>query len=490
MQCPNCKEELKDGNLYCEKCGYEIQMVPDFEPEVDGSILLSLREIQKNAFDETVEDDTNPKAHTDDNEQIKWSYRIRKFQKEHKTIFYFLMTLCVSFCALLVVGIIFLVSYLSPKVQYEKALNAYEKKNYSECLDYVEHTVMLQPEYLDAYFIGYQCSLILEDYENAEKYLVEGLSYQAFDETEMIYCFDELIKVYVGTQQYSKINQLLILCPSSIIVSKYQEYLALSVNFSYVEGTYVDTIPLKLSAEGQGTIYYTTDGSEPNTSSQKYNGPIFLEAGEYIIKAIFINEYGVESNIVTKQYYIEQRVVPFPPSVNCYSGDYEIPCKITIDSEEGCSVYYTTDGTIPTEQSNRYTDPIPMPLGKTVFKFARYDDETGYVSEIITREYTLTLNTDYAFTQAQRDIYALMINENIILDYAGTRSNYVGSNSYEFLYAFSKEDMGEFYLFAEYFKPDEEDAYATGIYFAVNVYDGTIYRTTIDENMDYVLTLY
>ena len=39
MQCPNCKEELKDGNLYCEKCGYEIQMVPDFEPDVDGSIL-------------------------------------------------------------------------------------------------------------------------------------------------------------------------------------------------------------------------------------------------------------------------------------------------------------------------------------------------------------------------------------------------------------------------------------------------------------------
>ena len=44
MHCPKCDKELKDGYLYCENCGYEIQMVPDFEPDVDGSILNSLRE--------------------------------------------------------------------------------------------------------------------------------------------------------------------------------------------------------------------------------------------------------------------------------------------------------------------------------------------------------------------------------------------------------------------------------------------------------------
>ena len=33
MKCPNCGEELKEGYLYCEKCGEEIMIVPDFEPE-------------------------------------------------------------------------------------------------------------------------------------------------------------------------------------------------------------------------------------------------------------------------------------------------------------------------------------------------------------------------------------------------------------------------------------------------------------------------
>ena len=53
MQCPNCKQELKEGYLYCETCGYEIQMVPDFKPEVDGSILSSLKDIQKEVSKET-----------------------------------------------------------------------------------------------------------------------------------------------------------------------------------------------------------------------------------------------------------------------------------------------------------------------------------------------------------------------------------------------------------------------------------------------------
>lgn len=487
MHCPKCNKELKDGYLYCEYCGYEIQMVPDFEPEVDGSIMNSLREIQKEAFEVNKEDEVTADIQK---EQIKWSYRIKKYKKEHKMAFYVLLTFCVSFCVLLIAGGAYLVGYLSPGIQYGKAMEAYEEENYSECLQYIEHTVMLKPEYQDAYIAGYQCALKLEDYDSAQQYLLNGIQYDAYEETEIIYCFDELIKKYIENRQYNKINQLLILCPSSIIVTKYQDYLALPVSFSYAEGTYIGTIPLKLSSGSKGNIYYTTDGSMPDTTSKKYGSPIFLDEGEHIICAVFINEFGVQSDVVTKKYFIEQRMVPLPPSVNCYSGEYVIPEMITIDSEDDCSVYYTTDGTIPTEDSLQYTGPIPMPLGKTQFKFVCYNEDSGYFSDVVTRDYEFTLNTDYEFTQAQRDVYALMINEKIILDYAGTRSNFVGSNSYEFQYVITEEGMGEFYLFAEIHNPEEGDAYPTGILFAVNVYDGTIYRATINENMDYVLTLY
>ena len=205
---------------------------------------------------------------------------------------------------------------------------------------------------------------------------------------------------------------------------------------------------------------------------------------------MFINEYGVQSDVVTKGYTIEKRNVPLPPSVNCYSGEYSVPEMIAIDSEHDCSVYYTTDGTIPTEESLQYTGPIPMPLGNTQFKFVCFNEESGYFSDVVIREYQFELNTEYDYTQAQRDLYALMINENIILDYAGTRSNFVGSNSYDFQFVITEEGMGEFYLFEEVYHPEEGEEYATGIMFAVGAYDGMIYRVSIKENMDYVLTLY
>ena len=42
MKCPECGCEIKEGHLYCEKCGMEIQMVPDFEPEIENSITQTL----------------------------------------------------------------------------------------------------------------------------------------------------------------------------------------------------------------------------------------------------------------------------------------------------------------------------------------------------------------------------------------------------------------------------------------------------------------
>ena len=42
MKCPNCGEELKQGYLYCERCGEEIHIVPDFEPEIENSIIETL----------------------------------------------------------------------------------------------------------------------------------------------------------------------------------------------------------------------------------------------------------------------------------------------------------------------------------------------------------------------------------------------------------------------------------------------------------------
>ena len=38
MKCPNCGEEMTDGALYCEHCGEDIHIVPDFEPELESNL--------------------------------------------------------------------------------------------------------------------------------------------------------------------------------------------------------------------------------------------------------------------------------------------------------------------------------------------------------------------------------------------------------------------------------------------------------------------
>ena len=45
MKCPNCGEEMAEGTLYCEHCGEDIHIVPDFEPELEADLEQSISEI-------------------------------------------------------------------------------------------------------------------------------------------------------------------------------------------------------------------------------------------------------------------------------------------------------------------------------------------------------------------------------------------------------------------------------------------------------------
>ena len=45
MKCQKCGAELVSGHLYCDICGAEFQIVPDFEPEIENSIAKNLSNI-------------------------------------------------------------------------------------------------------------------------------------------------------------------------------------------------------------------------------------------------------------------------------------------------------------------------------------------------------------------------------------------------------------------------------------------------------------
>ena len=76
MKCLGCGYELEDGKLYCPKCGYEVHIVPDFEPEIE--------ETMNDALNEALEDIAN---HLIENEEkIRKEEQLEQEEKQHNRI--------------------------------------------------------------------------------------------------------------------------------------------------------------------------------------------------------------------------------------------------------------------------------------------------------------------------------------------------------------------------------------------------------------------
>ena len=61
MKCQNCGNEIEEGHLICEVCGNEIQIVPDFEPELENSITEALSTLAALQEEEAKEEQTTAK---------------------------------------------------------------------------------------------------------------------------------------------------------------------------------------------------------------------------------------------------------------------------------------------------------------------------------------------------------------------------------------------------------------------------------------------
>jgi hypothetical protein len=135
-------------------------------------------------------------------------------------------------------------------------------------------------------------------------------------------------------------------------------------SFSPGAGTYASAQAVILSSTTPGaTIYYTTDGSTPTTSSTKYTGAIAVASSE-ILQAIATAAGGSSSFVSSASYVIGTTSAPtFSPS----AGTYTTAQSVTISSSSaGATIYYTTDGTAPNTSSAKYSGPITVSAGETI----------------------------------------------------------------------------------------------------------------------------
>jgi hypothetical protein len=306
----------------------------------------------------------------------------------------------------------------------------------------------------------------------------------SFSQEDVEEAYDKVVTIYANQGQYAQINELLQNCTDTRIVSMFQGYLAMPPEFSYVEGSYTEVIPLKLSSNTSGTIYYTMDGSVPDENSLVYTAPLFLETGEYTISAVFINDYGIESEVVSKQYVINLEV-PNAPEVALYSGEYTEPTMITVEGSEDCQIYYTTDESEPTADSVPYTGPIPMPLGKTMFKFVNISKD-GIASEVTMRTYNLTLKGAISTSQAVSNLVEHLVESGYLDDSEGHNSRMSGTLSYRFSSVLRIGESDDYYTIYEYYDDGTGMQNRTDKVFLVQIYTGEAAQLGYDDDGNFV----
>jgi hypothetical protein len=157
--------------------------------------------------------------------------------------------------------------------------------------------------------------------------------------------------------------------PYSMTVLSWQSAFAQAPLFSVAAGTYSTTQDVALSTTTTGaTIYYTTDGSTPTTSSTQYASPISVSASE-TINAISVVS-GLATSPVAGAAYVIQPVAASPvfsPGAGTYNANQAVALTDVVPES---AIYYTTDGSTPTTSSALYTGPVTVNANETISAIA------------------------------------------------------------------------------------------------------------------------
>jgi hypothetical protein len=170
---------------------------------------------------------------------------------------------------------------------------------------------------------------------------------------------------------------------------------AATPTFSPTAGTYSSVQNVKIqSVTGGASLYYTTDGTAPTTSSAQYVGTAVAVTKSGVLRAIAVAPGYAQSSIGTAIYTLQAASPTYSVSgfTSLTAGVYAGTGTLTLsDSTTGTTIYYTTDGTTPTTASTKYVTPIAITTSQTVKSIAV---ATGYSNSVVgSATYTLQAAT-------------------------------------------------------------------------------------------------
>ncbi len=443
MKCRYCGHEIPEGELICKKCGEEVFIVPDYNPLEDmltAQIKIGVNDEDADYLDDIAADvrkRTSPRRHTGSSQNMNvrrntgtgrnmnagrytntgsnsggrrntnvrrntgtgrnmtdrelYERERRRRQAEHKKE----MIRKKRQKALLTLTVVIIVILTGCFVLYQNSYSgivgngyrALKNQEYGSAENYFRRGIEKNEKKADAY-TGLAQTYVRQNQLSDANELFAGAIDKQKNNTEL---YEAYIIFCIDSKQQMTIPLLLDEAPENIR-EKLSEYIIEEPEFDLDEGeVYEEVHQLEITASGS-TIYYTTDKSEPTLSSTKYSEPIQLTEGENIIRAIAVDERGIPSMSVEKTYVVEFPVED-APAVSPSTGQYEQAQKIEIKVPEGYEAYYTLTGDDPTTASSKYSGPVDMPEGETLFK-AILVNGSGRSSGVTTRNYMLEIEEE------------------------------------------------------------------------------------------------
>ncbi len=293
---------------------------------------------------------------------------------------------CLLILLLIVAGIAAGVSYLylnSYQGIVSRGNKALKSGELNQAIAYFERGIQKDETKKDAYAGLAKVYIAKKDLDWAESIFQEAVKKQPKNAD----IYQVFVEFYMDTDQKEKIP-LLLEDVDATVSEKLAGYIVAGPKFSLDDSeTYEDVQELSLTTEDGYTIYYTDDGSDATINSKKYTEPIQIGEGTTEISALAVDKKGVPGLPVKKSYTVELPIVD-APAVSPSTGQYSSAVPIEIKVPEGYEAYYTMSGEEPTTASNKYTGPIDMPQGETLFKAILVNGK-GRTSGVTTRNYVL-----------------------------------------------------------------------------------------------------
>ena len=194
--------------------------------------------------------------------------------------------------------------------------------------------------------------------------------------------------------------------------------------FSPAAGAVAANTEVTISTTTEGaTIYYTTDGTNPTTTSSVYSAAITIDAAK-TIKAFAVKDGHPDSDIATAAYTIAEPCAT--PTFSPAAGEVDKGATVTISTETtGATIYYTTDGSTPTTSSTAYSSAITINSAKTIKAIAVKDGMAN--SAVAEAAYTVRDYTTLPFNWAGGTSAALTGQSGVTAN--GLGSDYADSNA-------------------------------------------------------------